>query len=176
MSVNCTSRPPNFQNDVYTYGKIGERFFFNEHGWWFQNNGYTLYDVTNRPFWQSVDVDFVATKSGNVLIDNWECVYSKDFIKIEVKIDTRAQQTGNLPFEVVSHGNFGWSINTYADKVFFIVCKDGIVDGKLYAYTEYLIDMKRWKEFASYGNNSFRRPNCIRNEEIYDFLRDAMLH
>ena len=170
MSVDCVSRPPDFGNDLCTYGKIGERFFLGVHGRQMYDNGYDVYDVSSIPFWQHIDIDFVVAKKGSKLKNDWECVYNEEFTKIEVKVDTRAHETGNLPYEVISHGNFGWSINTYADKVFFIVCKDGITDGKLYAYTEYLIDMKKWKEYASYGNNSFRRPNCIRNEEIYDFL------
>ena len=170
MSVTSTFRPPNFGADVYTYGKIGEKFFMEFHGSQFMKNGYKIYDVSNIQFWQKIDVDFVVTKYENELQNDWKCVYDPAFTKIEVKVDTRAHDTGNLPFEVISHGNFGWSINTHADKVFMILCNDGIQGGKLYAYEEYLIDMKKWKEFGSYGSNSFRRPNVIYNEEIYDFL------
>lgn len=170
MSVTQTFRPPSFGSDVLSYGKVGERFFVNFHGPQFIQNGYKIYDVSNVPFWQKIDVDFVITKSENEISNDWDCVNNPAFTKIEVKVDTRAHDTGNLPYEVISHGNFGWSINTHADKVFMVLCNDGFQDGKLYAYEEYLIDMKKWKDFGSYGSNSFRRPNAIYNEEIYDFL------
>lgn len=171
MSVNNTWRSPNFSADVYTYGKVGERYFLNKYGKGFASKGYTIYDVSSIPFWQKIDIDFVISKSDKPLMSTWECVMDKAFTKIEVKVDTRAHDTGNLPYEVISHGNFGWSINTHADKVLMILCKDGFNNGMLYAYEEYLIDMKKWKEFASYASNSFRsKPNAIYGEEIYDFL------
>lgn len=170
MSVLAANRAQDFGRDVLTYGKIGERFFLSFHGKMLSEQGYTVYDVSDIPFWQKIDVDFVLSKGGKPLTNDWECVRDTSFKKIEVKVDTRAFETGNLPFEVISHGNFGWSINTHADAIFVILCRDGIIDGKLFAYNEYVIDMKKWKEFASYGSNSFRRPNCIYSEEIYDFL------
>lgn len=171
MSVYRTDRTPEFNSDVYTYGKIGERFFTSTFGPRLKETGKKITDVSDRKFWQKLDVDLIISDGESIIMDNIETAMNSSFKKIEVKVDTRAHDTGNLPFEVISHGGFGWSINTIADDVFIICCRDGIANDRIYAYEAYLIDMKKWKEFAMYAYNSFRdKPNNIQNEEIYDFL------
>lgn len=171
MSVYETSRQPDFQKDIATYGKIGENFFMNTFGKALTSRGEQVYDVSNRLFWQKIDVDLVISKGGKPLVDSFEAVSDDSFLKIEIKVDTRAAHTGNLPFEIISHGGWGWGIKSHADKVFVVLCEDGIQNGMIYAHKAYLIDMLKWKVFASYSSNTFRNaPNRIVNEEIYDFL------
>ena len=171
MSVPQTIRKPNFHADVKTYGKIGERFFQDSISSGLAGKGKVIHDVSDNPFWQQYDVDFVISDEGVSLNSVDSELFDENLIRLEVKVDTVAPRTGNLAYEVISHGKFGWSINTVADKVIMLICNDGIVDGKIYAYEGHIIDMKKWKAFASYSYNcSFRQPNCIYNEEIYDFL------
>jgi len=169
MSVYETSRKPNFYKDIETYGKIGERFFYNSVAPSAESRGWKICDVSGRPFWQKIDVDFVISKDGKEVKDSFDTVTDPSFTPVEIKIDTRAANTGNLPFEVISHGNYGWSLNTHASRVYVILCRDGIQDGKIYAYKYLLIDMHMWKSAAAYSSNIFKL-NRIANEEIYDFL------
>ena len=171
MSVYSASREPDFKSDLNTYGKIGERFFLACFGNSMTAKGWIIYDVSNEPFWQKLDIDFVVSKAGKPLINDMSTVLDESFLKIEVKVDTRCHKTGNLPYEIISHGKWGWSISTCADRAIVVSCEDGLKDGKLYAYEFYMIDMVKWKVFSSYSINCAKDvPNKIEKEEIYDFL------
>jgi hypothetical protein len=87
--------------------------------------------------------------------------------KIEVKVDTRALETGNLPYEFISHGSSGWSVITKADYVYMILCDES--EGKIIAKSILWIDMAKWHEFVK-NRKIKKRINHIWNESIVDLL------
>lgn len=174
MSVEYASRIPNFKLDVETYGKIGERFFKSTLGKAMESKGWVVHDVSGNQFWQEVDTDFVISKERKPLEDSFDTIRDPSFVKIEVKVDTRCHITGNLPYEIISHGKPGWCVKTHADKAMIIACKDGFENGMLYAYEFYMIDMVKWKLFSQYSSNLFK-VNEISGEKIFDFLHKIEL-
>ena len=157
MSVPQTIRKPNFHADVKTYGKIGERFFQDSISSGLTGKGKVMHDVSDNPFWQQYDVDFVISDEGVSLNSVDSELFDENLIRLEVKVDTVAPRTGNLAYEVISHGKFGWCVNTMADKVIMLICNDGIIDGKIYAYEGHIIDMKKWKSF---WNREQKKNSC----------------
>lgn len=174
MSVDRASVPPDFTEDKRR-GRVGEQFTLNSILKKYSENGYDVYDVREVPFWEEIDIDFVVTKKGNVLTNDWECVRSDKFLKIEVKVDGKAIESGNLAYEIISHGKFGWALKTHADRVFMfitdkVISKNDKGEDSLHAYEWYIIDMKKWKAYADYVSNSPFGPNWIRDEIIVDIL------
>ena len=96
-----------------------------------------------------------------------EVISGKNFEKIEVKVDTRALETGNLPYEFISHGSSGWSVITKADYVYMVLCDES--DGKIIAKSIMWIDMTKWHEFVK-NRKIKKRINHIWNESIVDLL------
>lgn len=166
--VEETSRKPDFKNDVKTYGTNGENLFLSLYDEDFKKKGYSVYNVTDDVRYQTVDVDFVISKDGSDLGPINEVLDDANFEKVEVKVDTRALDTGNLPYEMISHAELGWSIITRCDKVFFILAREE--DDKRTAELGVWVDMKKWREFIHNKNNK-KRCNFIKSEDgIADLL------
>ena len=87
---------------------------------------------------------------------------------MEVKVDTRTIDTGNIPYEMVSHSQLGWCLVTKCDKVFFIIAKE---EGENLTPLKGLwLDMNKWREFIA-DKSTKKRPNFIRSENgIFDLL------
>lgn len=154
--VNETTRKPNYYNDIEKYGKFGEDIFINYAKDKCCKKGYRLIDVREDKEYQKKDIDFIIDKgeSGEE--------------KIEVKVDTRALETGNLPFEYISHCASGWSVATECDKVFMVLAEDGY---ELKAMVALWIDMTKWKEWMSVRDSNGRMINYIKSESgIVDIL------
>ena len=168
MSVYCTERPPNFTYDVAVYGGIPERFFYSYYEPKFRNLGWTIKDVTKDRYWQQYDTDFVVATDGGMIENN---VDDPRYVKIEVKSDLKCHKTGNLAYEVRSHGKPGWVLKTKADLVMIFDCEDDNQDGTLKANRCYIIKMKRWYEYAAWFKNSPEfKTNSIEAEDIFDHL------
>ena len=70
-------------------------------------------DVRSDKFFQELDIDFLqVTYKGNVN-------------KIEVKCDRKADETGNMVYEVTSSGNPGCMKRTRADYVYYVLNESG---------------------------------------------------
>lgn len=146
-----TSREPNYFGDIDKYGKFGEDLFLSMY-----KDQLEIDDVRSNISYQRRDVDFIVRRINSD--DRWYCV--------EVKADTRALDTGNLAYEVISHGCNGWSVITQADYVFMVLAKD---DGYLQPIKALWIDMNKWKEYCS-NRNTPKRMNIIQSESIVDLL------
>ena len=186
MSVDKTNRPPDFKSDIDKYGTWGETLFRDAYAKTFRKKGYGLYNVTKDPYFQVRDIDFVVAKRSLYPEDydgldndkmfpdyldedmNDEIMSSPDFEKVEVKVDTRTIDTGNIPYEMVSHSQLGWCLVTKCDKVFFIIAKE---EGENLTPLKGLwLDMNKWREFIA-DKSTKKRPNFIRSENgIFDLL------
>lgn len=186
MSVDKTNRPPDFESDVEKYGAWGEDLFADTYASTFEKRGYALYNVTKSPFFQERDIDFVVAKSplysddydgldnGKKFPDeldesmNETVMSSCEFEKIEVKVDTRTIDTGNIPYEMISHAQLGWCLRTQCDKVYFIVAKEE--GDNLTPVRALWLDMAKWREFIADKKTS-KISNLIRGERgIADLL------
>lgn len=163
-----TSRKPNFKKDLND-GKISEKDFIE----WFtskpQNVGKKIFDVSDIKEYQLIDIDFVIDNEYGDSLPELDIVLSerKRYKKIEVKSDGRALDTGNLPFEIISHGNFGWSIITKCDYVYCTFVERNTTN----IIKRCMIDMKKWKEFVILNaNRNNLKINQIKDENITDFL------
>jgi hypothetical protein len=167
--VEKTERPPSYIHDINKYGGGGEKIFLALEGGNFSRKKYRIFDVTKDKQYQFVDVDFVISKDGAIdKLPEIEKVLALDsFEKVEVKVDTRALETGNLPYEVVSHGSTGWSVLTKATYVYMILCIEG--GGETIAKKIMWIDMNKWHSFAQ-NRNTTKKLNIIKNESIVDLL------
>lgn len=139
-----TQRPPNYYSDIDKYGKFGEDVFLSKY------KNLKITDVRNDKRYQQNDIDFIITKDKNYYV--------------EVKTDTVAQKTGNLAFEVISHGACGWSVVTKADFVYMV-----LADDDLNYISSFWIDMKKWKEYCS-NRKTPKKLNVITSENIVDLL------
>lgn len=168
-TVEKTIRPPSYMKDISIYGSGGEKLFLSLEASKFDRKGYKVFDVTEDIGYQYVDVDFVISKNSSidVLPSIDKVLASKEFEKIEVKVDTRALETGNLPYEFISHGSSGWSVITEADYVYMILCDE--TDGKIVAKNAMWIDMSKWHEFVK-NRRINKKINFIKNESIVDLL------
>ena len=168
-TVEKTIRPPSYMSDINVYGSGGEKLFLSLESSKFDAKGYKVFDVTTDINYQYIDVDFIISKNGslNALPGVDDVLASREFEKIEVKVDTRALETGNLPYEVISHGSGGWSIVTKADYVYMILCDE--TEGKIVAKIAMWIDMAKWHEFINNRRIS-KKINYIKNESIVDLL------
>jgi len=162
-----TARRPNYFEDIEKYGKRGEALFEA------MIKPYNYVNVTEVKPFQAADIDF--------LIDNHELLKPGDKLsitpilrepriqKVEVKVDITASQTGNLPFELVSHKHVGWSACTKADSIATIIAREDLNTGRMFADELLLLDMKNWKKFIT-ENFHMCRLNIIVDENIYDIL------
>lgn len=186
MSVDKTNRSPDFKSDIDRYGTWGETLFTDTYLKSFEEKKYGVYNVTKDPVFQSVDIDFVIDKkpwfgmdydgldNDKLYPDEFpeelkdECFKNPDFENIEVKVDTRTIDTGNIPFEMVSHSQLGWCLVTKCDKVFFIIAKE---EGENLTPLKGLwLDMDKWKDFIE-DRTTKKRCNYIRSENgIFDLL------
>ena len=170
MSVDFTARRPDFKGDIVTYGDWGENLFITSYAGEFEKKGYTVFNVSKDPEYQSIDIDFVVSKDGEKEVPTFSKIMENPahYEAIEVKVDTRTIETGNLPYEVISHAQPGWSLVTECNKVFFIIAKE---DGDVLTPISGLwIDMLRWDEFI-YDKSTKKRCNFIKSENgIADLL------
>lgn len=186
MSVDKTNRPPDFKSDIDRYGTWGETLFSETYAKTFSKRGYGLYNVTKDPFFQVRDIDFVVAKSplyeedydgldnDKQFPDEWDdsmnevVMISSDFEKVEVKVDTRTIDTGNIPYEMVSHSQLGWCLATKCDKVFFIIARE---EGENLTPLKGLwLDMEKWRDFIA-DKKTKKKCNFIRSENgIFDLL------
>lgn len=185
MSVDKTARKPNFKADIDTYGTWGESLFISSYSGSFKEKKYGVYNVSKDPFFQVRDVDFVIAKKP--LYENYDgldndkefpdefpddmkdaAIEHPDFEKIEVKVDTRTIDTGNIPYEVISHAQLGWCLVTKCDKVFFIIAREN--EEGLTPIKGLWLDMNKWREFIA-DRTTRKISNLIRSEQgIADLL------
>ena len=124
-------------------GKHGEAFFYNRYGKLYSDNENRLIDISETNFGHKHDVDFVE-KIG-------ECVNKK----IEVKVDKRCDgfsfsgknPTGNLTYELLSHGQLGWSVKTQADVVVFILGNCNYRTKEFSITRTVFVDMNKWRNY-----------------------------
>ena len=138
-----TSRKPDYYSDIDTYGKFGEELFLKEYSHLF------IRDVRSDPDYQKTDVDFLVNGRH----------------RVEVKVDTVALKSGNIAYEMVSHGSSGWSVSTQADYVYMVLAKDN----PLTPVWAIMIDMKRWHDFCA-DRKTPKKMNVIQSESIVDIL------
>lgn len=177
MSVDKTNRPPDFNSDVEKYGTWGEELFYNTHSEKFEKKGYTAFNVTKNPEYQAVDIDYVIAKNDaykpksqfdDIPYNVNDVLSLDDFEKVEVKVDTRTIDTGNVPYEMVSHSQLGWCLRTKCDKVFFIIVKEE--NDTVTPIKAVWLDMRKWHEFVA-DKATKKRCNYIRSENgIFDLL------
>ena len=163
-----TSRKPDFRSDVRRYGKLGEMEFTRLFTPYARKRQMDLIDVSETPEFQDVDIDFLISPKMVDLenINVGRILKDRDIRKFEVKVDTRALTTGNIPFEIISHHRLrGWSHLTRADYVvFFLTDMDCTEISKML-----MVDMPKWREMVE-SRRSRYRINHIYNEGIVDLL------
>lgn len=174
MSADRTNRPPNFSSDVEKYGAWGESLFEKHYEKAFKKKGYTLFNVSKIKEYQDNDIDFVIAKyedddpSNPPTMDDVILGGTDEYEKVEVKVDTRTIDTGNIPYEMISHGQLGWSLRTKCDKVFFIIAKEE--GDTLTPIRGHWIIMNNWHEFIA-DRSKNKISNLIKAERgIADLL------
>ena len=186
MSVDKTARKPDFKADIDTYGTWGESLFTDTYLKAFTDKKYGVYNVTKDPFFQSVDIDFVIAKKPWFGMDydglDNDKLYPDElpfpdpasvldnpmFENVEVKVDTRTIDTGNIPYEVISHSQVGWCLVTRCDKVFLIIAREN--EEGLKPVKGLWLDMKKWNKYI-YDRTTKKRCNFIKSENgIADLL------
>ena len=163
--VEETARKPNYEKDI-EYGKVAEEDF-EEISKKFEDKGYTVFDVRKEKIYQNNDIDYVIDKEGKDLLPSFESVMcDKRYQKIEVKLDGRGFETGNFPYEVISHSSSGWCITTKCDYVYFVLTESN-TDNIL---KRGWIDMEKWHEYCA--NRKMRKKlSYIKSEKgIVDLL------
>lgn len=149
--VEQTRRSPDYYKDI-EYGKVAEADFETVYTPVIKKRGYSVSDVRMLKEYQNMDVDYVVKK------DDKE-------IKIEVKLDSVALETGNIPYEVVSHGSLGWCSVTECDFCYYCFTDRDGTDIRKRAW----IDMKKWREFCA-DRKGYKKLSVIKNESIVDLL------
>lgn len=170
MSVDFTARKPDFKNDIVTYGDWGENLFVTSYAGDFEKKGYTVFNVTKDPEYQSIDIDFVVSKDGDKEAPTFSEIMENPtrYETIEVKVDTRTIDTGNVPYEVISHAQPGWSLVTKCNKVFFIIAREN--GDVLTPISGLWIDMLKWEKYI-FDKTTPKRCNFIKSENgIADLL------
>ena len=168
-TIDSTNRRPSYMNDIEKYGSGGENVFVSLEGKSAEDKGYKIFDVTKDINYQYVDIDFVICKDKRIEdLPSIDEVLSNDvFEKVEVKVDTRALETGNLPYEFISHGSSGWSVITKARYIYMILCDES--GNNVTANTVMWIDMHKWHKFVQ-DRRTVKKINFIRDESIVDLL------
>ena len=146
-----TSRDPDYFGDIDKYGKFGEDLFLSMY-----KDKLEIEDVRKDKAFQKMDVDFICKRKNSDDIR---------YFRVDVKVDTRALDTGNLAYEVVSHGSCGWSVVTGAEYLFFVLAKDN----PLKAVRCLWIDRYKWDAYCS-NRNTAKKMNIIQSESIVDLL------
>ena len=131
-AVSETRRAPDYASDIDKYGKFGEEVFLRYMTPICKEKNYSIIDVRDDAEYRKKDIDFLVDKNGNGIE------------KIEVKADGRGLDTGNIPYEYISHCASGWSVVTECDKVFMVLFRDKIPLAPVKAFW---IDMKKWNEW-----------------------------
>lgn len=162
-----TSRQPSYFSDI-EYGKIAEMDFESIFIPSCRTEGYTVHDVRLIKEYQHADTDYVVDKVGGLSAPTLdEAVSNRSrYALIEVKLDSRALSTGNLPYEVVSHGSSGWCLTTKADHVWFVLTP---MDGTVISRRAW-VDMNMWHRYCA-DRSQPKRINYIQSENgIVDLL------
>lgn len=94
----------NFYKDIED-GKKGEEVAYSLLKNSSQNK--TVMDVRNDPYFQELDIDFLAEKHSGIII------------KYEVKTDRKAHESGNLVYEKTTSGNIGCLEKSHADFILY---------------------------------------------------------
>ena len=155
-AVSETRRAPDYASDIDKYGKFGEEVFLRYMIPICKEKNYSIIDVRDDAEYRKKDIDFLVDKNGNGIE------------KIEVKADGRGLDTGNIPYEYISHCASGWSVVTECDKVFMVLFRDKI---PLVPVKAFWIDMKKWNEWMKKRKQQGRKINYILAEDgIVDIL------
>lgn len=111
----------NFYKDIED-GKKGEEVAYSLLKNSSQNK--TVMDVRNDPYFQDLDIDFLAEKNSGIVI------------KYEVKTDRKAHETKNLVYEKTTSGNIGCLEKSHADYILYYL----VETDKMYGF--WLHDLK----------------------------------
>lgn len=162
-TVEKTSRKPNYRKDI-EYGKVAEDDFLS---FIRQKEDLLCFDVRGIREYQNNDIDFILTRNNINSLPSFEVVLKQEsFFKVEVKLDSRALETGNLPYEVVSHSSSGWCITTKADFLYIVLTEK---DKKLIKKRAW-IDMTKWHEWCA-NRSKKKKISHIKSENgIVDLL------
>lgn len=122
-----------FSNDK-KFGKAGEEdamvYCFDS------PNVLDIMDVSKDDYFREKDIDLLLLmKDGTI-------------IKVEVKTDSQAHQTGNMAFETMTNGNIGCLAKSEADWIYYYLEKNGKV---------YLVDLPKLKEYIRITNPEEKR-------------------
>lgn len=175
-----TARPPEYYADIKTFGKCGETDFETNAIPSFMKQGATVFDVRDIIIYQLNDIDYVVDKEGGMELPPFDdIVYSKRYIKIEVKVDTRALTSGNLVYEVVSHGSSGWCVTTKCDWVYIVLTRLNTTEIVKRGW----VNMKKWHEFCA-NRKTPKEMNYIKGEggivdmkcRMSDLIREGVMN
>ena len=163
-TVEETSRKPNYRKDI-EYGKVAEDDFLS---FIRQKEDLLCFDVREIREYQNNDIDFVLTREKYIEnLPSFETVLKEDsFFKVEVKLDSRALETGNLPYEVISHASSGWCVTTKSDFVYIVLTEKDKKEIRKRAW----IEMNRWHGFCA-DRGKKKKISHIKSENgIVDLL------
>ena len=139
-------RPSNFQVDNEVYGKFGEKIFAE----YAKQKGWNIVDVSNDPYYQLIDVDYVNIKDSSITARDFfhKWIFRKPLekrretgIMFEVKADTRVGGTGNVLYEIIAHDGPGCLAISRADFIFYVQVND---DGTK-AEKAWMINLTKWR-------------------------------
>lgn len=164
--VQKVTRTPDYYKDI-EYGKIGENDFEKNICKKIKDKGYSVFDVREEKKYQECDIDYIIDKKGGDLIPPFnEVITNERYQKIEVKLDSRGINTGNFPYELVSHSNSGWCVTTKCDYVYLVLTEKDGSEIKKRAW----IDMNKWHEYCANRKNK-KKLSFIKSENgIVDLL------
>lgn len=167
--VEKTERKPNYYKDIKTFGKCAEDDFISHFYDNPSNNNKTLFDVRNIKQYQNVDIDFIIDKNGdNEINETFENVLINNrYVKVEVKYNSVALETGYLAYESISHGSLGWGDVTKCDLIYQVFTERDSLKIVKRAW----IYMNKWKNYLADRNNK-KKLSIIKNEDIVDLLCD----
>lgn len=151
--VEKTRRSPDYYKDI-EYGKVAENDFEQRFGDIISKKGYILVDVRNKEEYQNMDIDYIAVNKED----------GKN-VNIEVKLDSVALETGNIPYEVISHGSLGWCSITKANFIYYCFTERDGNEIKKRAW----INVSKWREFCA-DRKKNKKLSVIKNESIVDLL------
>jgi very-short-patch-repair endonuclease len=164
--IQEASRKPSFYDDIKEYGKHGEEVFLAKEKHKLEAKGYTIFNVTDDKVYQQIDVDFVIDKQGaSDLPPILQVIDNERYVTVEVKLDTRAIETGNLPYEVISHENLGWCCVTKCQFVYYVLTDS---TGEIVVDTLW-IEKALWDMFCADRSNK-KKLNYIVGEKVVDLL------
>jgi len=163
--VEQTKRRPDFRKDI-RYGKIAESDFMDNIAPMFRNKGYTVFDVSDIREYQLVDIDYIIDTNGYTKLLEFDTVMKDNYYKkVEVKLDSIALTTGNIPYETISHTNLGWSVITKCDICYMCLSERDSENIIKRAW----IDMGKWTAFCK-NTKTQKKLSFIKDENIVDLL------